>query len=83
MSAELEAMLNDALAENKRLRASLEASVNVDVQFKLAEEVERLRAALSTIADWYIDHPRDAEDMAKYASEALGRDPVPVGRKTG
>ena len=65
-------------AEIERLRRLLEMSYP-DQQ----AEIERLREALKTIALWYIDYPRDAEDMAKYASEALGRDPVPVGRKKG
>ena len=55
-----------------------------DLMREAAAEIERLREVLSTIALWYIDHPRDAEDMAKYASEALGRDALmPVGRKMG
>jgi hypothetical protein len=41
---------------------------------KLADanrEIERLRAALTTIRDWYIDHPDDAEMMAKFAEKTL------------
>ena len=38
---------------------------------ELCEEIWRLRAALHTLATWYMDCPSDAEQMAKFAERAL------------
>jgi hypothetical protein len=67
-----------AADEIERLRADFNDCNSERARWR--KEAERLRAAMNTIACWYIDCPSDAKEMAKFASAALGV--LPVGRKT-